>query len=31
MDTGGATPAAVPIDHLIVMFLENRSFDHLYG
>jgi phospholipase C len=25
------SPADVPIDHVIVIFLENRSFDHLYG
>jgi phospholipase C len=24
-------PEAVPIDYLIVIFLENRPFDHLYG
>jgi acid phosphatase len=24
-------PESVPIDHLIVIFLENRPFDHLYG
>jgi phospholipase C len=24
-------PETVPIDHLIVIFLENRPFDHLYG
>ena len=24
-------PEAVPIDHLIVVFMENRPFDHLYG
>jgi len=24
-------PEIVPIDHLVVIFLENRSFDHLYG
>jgi phospholipase C len=24
-------PENVPIDHLIVIFLENRPFDHLYG
>ncbi len=23
--------AAAPIDHIIVLFLENRSFDHLFG
>src|SRR6266545_1122837 len=21
----------IPIDHIIVIYLENRSFDHLYG
>ena len=25
------TPETVPIDHLVVIFLENRPFDHLYG
>ena len=25
------SPAEAPIDHIIVIFLENRSFDHLYG
>ena len=31
--TASATMPAgsVPIDHVIVIFLENRSFDHLYG
>ncbi|MBA3450640.1 MAG: acid phosphatase [Chloroflexia bacterium] len=24
-------PENVPIDHLVVIFLENRPFDHLYG
>jgi acid phosphatase len=24
-------PETVPIDHLVVIFLENRPFDHLYG
>src|SRR5579884_2519812 len=24
-------PATVPIDHLIVIYMENRSFDHLLG
>lgn len=24
-------PKSVPIDHVIVIYLENRSFDHLYG
>ena len=24
-------PEMVPIDHLVVIFLENRPFDHLYG
>ncbi|MBW3634463.1 MAG: hypothetical protein KY456_15685, partial [Chloroflexi bacterium] len=24
-------PESVPIDNLIVIFLENRPFDHLYG
>src|SRR5206468_6948145 len=27
-DRGGAR---VPIDHIVVLFLENRSFDHLFG
>src|SRR5687767_9428383 len=30
----GATPAApadVPIDHVIVIYLENHTFDNLYG
>ena len=36
IESSAATPAPpraeqVPIDHLIVIFLENRSFDHLYG
>lgn len=26
-----ATGARAPIDHIIVLFLENRSFDHLFG
>ena len=34
-DTGAEAPPAaaraIPIDHVIVVFLENRSFDHLYG
>src|SRR5829696_5407245 len=25
------TPETVPIDHVVVIFLENRPFDHLYG
>jgi phospholipase C len=24
-------PESVPIDHVVVIFLENRPFDHLYG
>jgi phospholipase C len=30
---GDAAPPAVgaPIDHIVVLFLENRSFDHLFG
>src|SRR5580765_7356482 len=24
-------PGPIPIDHIIVIYLENRSFDHLYG
>ncbi len=36
IESSAATPtrsraAPAPIDHLIVIFLENRSFDHLYG
>ena len=28
----GALPGdRVPIDHVVVLFLENRSFDHLFG
>jgi len=27
----GVTPDAVPIDHIIVIFLENHTFDNLYG
>lgn len=27
----GAAAAQAPFDHLIVIFLENRSFDHLWG
>ena len=28
---GGPPDTRVPIDHVIVLFLENRSFDHLFG
>ena len=31
---GGGEPSAgarAPIDHIVVLFLENRSFDHLFG
>src|SRR5437762_4944807 len=30
---GDAAPRAAdaPIDHIVVLFLENRSFDHLFG
>ncbi len=28
---GPPAPARVPIDHVVVLFLENRSFDHLFG
>lgn len=36
LESSAAAPVAgraehAPIDHLIVIFLENRSFDHLYG
>ena len=36
LTAGGASPAAldparVPLEHVIVVVLENRSFDHLYG
>src|SRR3954453_21577738 len=27
----GSQTAAVPIDHIVVIFMENRSFDHLFG
>jgi phospholipase C len=27
----GPGPQRVPIDHIVVLFLENRSFDHLFG
>ena len=27
----GQIGARVPIDHIVVLFLENRSFDHLFG
>ena len=27
----GRGGARVPIDHIVVLFLENRSFDHLFG
>jgi acid phosphatase len=33
-ETGGrraADPPGAPFDHLVVIFLENRSFDHLWG
>ena len=29
--TAPAQPGAVPIDHIIVIYLENRSFDNLFG
>src|SRR2546426_10431640 len=32
--SGGAEPpngSRAPIDHIVVLFLENRSFDHLFG
>ena len=29
--TAAAKPADVPIDHIIVIYEENRPFDHLYG
>lgn len=29
--TGTIRPDTFPVDHLVVIFLENRSFDHLYG
>jgi phospholipase C len=32
--TGSAqagTSAKSPLDHVIVIYLENRSFDHVYG
>jgi phospholipase C len=32
--SGGAEPGdgkRAPIDHIIVLFLENRSFDQLFG
>ena len=29
--SAAAKPADVPIDHIIVIYEENRSFDHLYG
>src|SRR5262245_46196111 len=28
---GSPRGAAAPIDHIVVLFLENRSFDHLFG
>jgi phospholipase C len=28
---GDRVGARVPIDHIVVLFLENRSFDHLFG
>jgi len=30
-ETIGGVPAAIPIDHLIVLMQENRSFDHYLG
>lgn len=32
-DTGGGTPAPTPgkIEHIIMVMMENRSFDHWYG
>ena len=32
--SGGGEPlngGRAPIDHIVVLFLENRSFDHLFG
>ena len=28
---GASRAAEAPIDHIVVLFLENRSFDHLFG
>jgi len=28
---GASRAAQAPIDHIVVLFLENRSFDHLFG
>jgi phospholipase C len=28
---GRGSAARAPVDHLVVLFLENRSFDHLFG
>jgi phospholipase C len=26
-----AQPKGIPIDHIVIIFMENRSFDHLFG
>ena len=27
----GSVPVGVPIDHILVLFQENRTFDHYFG